>query len=244
MSENNSVNGSMLDNARAEGGSKKMGTVFAGIARQNRNEAIALITGEGLSFSSFYMLMPQIREAGLLQQLRQKHKLAINIINRLLNSPESSLDLSVKKQGIHEALLWMVKTGVDEVDEEEYRRVMDLSASVLLRTYNDRSVLPYMSQLIFGRKKKGQNIHNLCWAFFGSEDVQALKLIAERLDSEDPDDVILARKMLKPNEMNGDEYLSWLEDNKDNLEFSGVGMQCSHEPVIFRIKTKGGWDND
>ena len=73
---------------------------------------------------------------------------------------------------------------------------MEIAATLIVRYYNDTSILPAVADMIFKRYRKGMLVHNLIWAFFEAKDPESLLLLANYLDSQDSRDYELASRLL------------------------------------------------
>jgi hypothetical protein len=106
--------------------------------------------------------------------------------------------LSLENSGIIRlAAKWILETGWREDGlHDDFDGALDAAAALLIRTYDDRSVLPVVTKLVFERNRKGRLIHDLVWCLFKARDPEALRLVANYLGSADSKDTELARKLL------------------------------------------------
>jgi hypothetical protein len=79
----------------------------------------------------------------------------------------------------------------DDVDE-----AFDAASGILTSIYKDKTCLPAIVKMIFKRHKEGRFINNLVWAFFQCSDPGSLILIANYLNSKEPEEMELAKKLL------------------------------------------------
>lgn len=225
---------------------------FCAFCKQQRERAVSMINERGTTFSSLYMLLPNIEKMGLLNQLNQKHTHAIALCQRMSSrtivhdnmfSPDNKMTQAV--------LRWILETGYkDDGLSDEFDNILDCCASILAVTYKDRSVLNPVIEMIFERSKKGNLIHDLVWTYFNMQDSFALKLIAEKMKSNDPNDIKLAHRLLNysvpdTNEFEDerkedpaihyDNYMSWLNDNLPYIKFTGESFQQTSCPQVCRV---------
>jgi hypothetical protein len=128
-------------------------------------------------------------------------------------------------------------------DENDYEEILDISASILIDTYREESILPHLADMIFERFRRGHHTHNLIWAFFRINEPYALRLMAEHIRAMDPQEAELARSLLHlepsgtPDDKGRhyDEYISWLEENAPFLYFTGESQQYSSSPVVCGV---------
>ncbi|MBU3176594.1 hypothetical protein KPL47_09425 [Clostridium estertheticum] len=124
--------------------------------------------------------------------------------------------------------------------------ILDVTASLLIKTYDDKTILPTIVDTIFSRNRKGQFNHDLIWTFFQARDPYSLMLIANYLDSEDITDVKLASQLLnfEPSiDMtrgvdSKKQYLSffyYLKENYPFLYFTGESFQRTSNPKPYAI---------
>ena len=71
---------------------------------------------------------------------------------------------------------------------DEHDEILDVTASLLIKTHNDKTILPTIVDTIFSRNRKGLFNHDLIWAFFQARDPYSLMLVANYLNSEDTED--------------------------------------------------------
>jgi len=240
-----------LEQIRAATGNDACIRAFDEKKRQNSEAALTQLNAQETTFPTLYLLAPGIGD--LANRLSERNLIAIGIVAELTRSAgEPLMDLSSPNQSVHTTLLWMLHTGYTEhALDEPYQKVMDLVCSILLDI--DKSILPQVCALIFERKKRGQCIHDLVWAFFRTKDAAALRLLAERLDSEEKAEHALARSLLHMNEGgNGDTapqtdragYGEWLNEVEPFLFFTGLGHQFSSSPVMWGVDyaKKDAWE--
>lgn len=240
-----------LDQIRAAAGNDACIRAFNERKSRDSEEVLTQLNAEETTFPTLYLLTPGIGD--LANRLSERNLIAIGIVAELTRSGEEQLmDLSSPSQSVHAALLWMLHTGYTEhALDEPFQKVMDLVCSILLDT--DKSILPQVCDLIFERKKRDQCIHDLVWAFFRVKDAAVLRLLAERLDSEEKAEHTLARSLLHMNEGgNGDTapqtdragYGEWLSEVEPFIFFTGLGYQASSSPIMWGVDyaKKDAWE--
>lgn len=129
---------------------------------------------------------------------------------------------------------------------DEHDEFLDVSASILIKIHKDKTILPAIVDIIFFRNREGLFSHDLIWTFFQARDPYSLMLIANYLDSDDINDVKLARKLLdfvpsvdmtiekdtKKQYMN---FFYWLKENYSFLHFTGESFQRTTNPVPYIV---------
>lgn len=233
-----------LDEIRAENGIDALQSEFRVMLENDRRKAVKLLNDKFLTFPSFFVLMPQIDS---LYRYLHFHKLTtLRVIGKLLKKEgyNDGVDyMSRRNRNIYRILRWIVDTGSSVFyTNNEYEKILDLSASVLVNLYGDEEVLPPIVDMMFERNYQGRNIHDLVWIYFRIHDPYALKLIANQLLSERAEDRTLAKKLLRI-ENDGTEdyqalyqaYLDWVDENDPYLYFTGESMQFSSKPTFCKV---------
>ncbi len=236
---------SSLDKIRLSHSMHDFKSIFKELGEKHKQKAVGYINEEKLYFSSLFILMPEIQAFNLYDKLNTRNIIALKMCSKILRDENTSSrvdNLFSEDSGmIYPVLKWMLKTGSAEDGlNDEYDKVLDGVASLLIKTYKDTSVLPIVADMIFKRHQKGYLIHDLVWCFFQARDPYCLKLIAGYIRSPNQRDVDLAFKLLhfapKDNSRGNDRqkqyqaYLSWLEENKKFLYFTGENFQLTSDP--------------
>lgn len=243
MDTNRLIEYDYLSKVMRESGHEQCKAVFDKVNNNSRQKAAAMLNHRHMTFPCLFLLMPQIKNYRLYASLNTRNKIAIEITGQIINPGAAQIDyLSERKNPVRNTLKWMLQTGGDAYElDGNYMKIMDVAASVLINTYQDKSVLPLTADMIFERGKRGVNVHDLAWAAFQSRDPGALKLIAKRITSSDLREAELARKLLNI-ELAGNNaeeqqarYLQWLDDNDPYLYFTGESLQYASAPEICKV---------
>ena len=240
-----------LDTIRLDKGPDGLKTFFQELGRNDYKEAISILNEENLHFSSLYILKPEIEALNLYNYLSLQNKIAISIIDEILEGNKSMQPMGCSSseyiQIVCSVLKWILLSGfIDDGLEDDYDKVLDASSALLAKVYGDRTVLPIMADAIFERNRKGHLYNDLVWAFFESRYPYGLILIAARLLSKRPEDARLAQKLLSfipgmdikrasANERQHLTALHWLRKNYPFLYFTGESFQQSISPRPYRI---------
>lgn len=231
---------------REEQGEETCVRRFGEIAARNRTEAVRLLNEEEMTYPCLFVLRPSIDRWNLQQRMRARYAIALEITKQVLNIQENRSSrnyLADAGDRAHDALIWMLRTGsAEEYPSEEYQQVLDVVVSVLINLYQDTEILPDVAALIFARRKRGQNVHELIWAYFRSHDARALALAAERLPQADEAEAeficdLLGMSYEKP--IDGpaayERYSRWLRENESRLVFNEENKQYTSRPVVCRM---------
>jgi len=248
MNSDNSNGRSYLDQIRINEGTEKCRKVLNDSYRKNIRQAAVLLNDRRLTFPCLYNLRDQLETLHIQGYLNQRNIIAMRIVNQLKGSGTSEADyLSSKRSLVYSVLTWMFETGfAEDIPEDLYEEVLDVTVSVLITVYGDRGIFPTLVELIFTRNRKERYIHDLVWALFQIHDPGVLKLIAERILSSEPKDTILAAQLLNidetevPDKMSDKqklytEYLCWLEENEPYLYFTEESFQCASRPAFCAV---------
>ncbi|MCX7714305.1 MAG: hypothetical protein N2171_01035 [Clostridia bacterium] len=237
------------DRVRCKYGTKALKSAFCSMAEQDKQSAADFINNKKLKFSSLFLLIPEIFKLSVYEYLNQRNKLAIKLCGKMLKNQDiisKSGKISLEdEEAIPQVLKWILLTGAaDDGLCDDYDEILDFTASLLINTYHDKTILPILANLIFKRNRNGYYIHDLVWVFFHCYDSDALKLIARYLRSNEPSDIKLACKLLGLNaeEFNVkkrySEYLAYLKENEPYLRFTGESFLRTSRPRPYNVD----WD--
>lgn len=248
MNENRSNDYNYLDKVRQSDGIGKCKAVFGEIAHKDKRRAIVLLNDPRLTFACLFILLPQIESFFFHRSLNSRNIIAMGIVRQILNpnDTDNRADyLSAKSNAVYPVLKWMLETGhAEDGMSEEYEEVLEITVSVLINLYRDKSVLPLVVNMIFERSRKDHNIHDLAWALFQVHDPNVLKLIAEHMRASDQKEAELAYSLLHmkegPSRTPGKEkqyqsYIEWLEENDPFLYFTEESFQFASNPAFCSV---------
>ncbi|MBW7571461.1 hypothetical protein [Caproiciproducens faecalis] len=251
MNSGNNGSTGYLDRIRRARGANFCKNTLLRTERGNRQTAVRLINDDRLLFATLFVLQPEIRERGLYRELSGRNRTALNICQKIMSakypSDGTGSEISLKSEEVHSAMLWMLNTGAaDDGLSSDFDQVLDITASVLVKTHHEKTVLPVMADLIFRRNRRGVYNHDMVWAFFQARDPQSLRLLASRLRSPSRKDVELARLLLNipentPLNTNRDkqkqyeDYLAWLDENSPYVYFTGESLQLTNAPCVCGV---------
>lgn len=241
------MNGNLpkLDQIRMNEGVERCRSTFVELAKKDVRRAAALLNEKGLTFPCLYFLHEPILQHRIQGYLSPRNLTALRITSQIKYAKTAGPDyFSARQGGGLPVLKWIWETGfVEDIFEDDYEEILDLTASVLVNRYQETALLPEMVELIFRRNRNERHIHDLVWVLFRVHDPEVLKLIARRLDSSEPKDAALAAELLNmedtvvPSAANNGEgrYLRWLEENQPYLYFTGESFQYACKPVFCAV---------
>lgn len=233
-----------LENVKETFGNEKLVNKFKNTLKTNKMRAIKLINDQNLSFSTLFILFPVIRQYKLLTYLSTRNKLAYNFCNQILEKQKSDYKEGDTKTFIN-VLEWIVKSAdVADGIADDFDKIVDVSVAKLLNEFNDKEVLKPAVDLAFKRNKKKEFNHDLVWSLFKTNDVNILEHVAEYLKSEDKEDNNFSTELLSNaiesditvTENNKyDNYVLWLKENNQYINFTGEGYNQSSQPNFFKV---------
>ncbi len=179
-------------------------------------------------------------------------KTAMTFIKEFISDTDSMMsteeNLSVNNIQLScSALKWILESrSTFDMPETQLDEAIDKTATLLAVVYRDQESLPIVSELIFERHKKGYYNHDLIWAFFESKNTNSLYLIADKLLSTEPKDVMLARKLLNfvpgmndIQNLNNQQLYSyfndWFEENNLYLHYTGESYSLKSNPIPYEV---------
>lgn len=236
-----------LDRIRLSEGAERCRDALDAQLRRDVRGAAALLNDRRLLFPSLYILRDRIPRH-IRGYLSPRNTTALRMMEQVENAGASGMDAQPSRQGAGQSVFkWILETGsAQEIPEDTYEEMMELSASALLGLYRDADALPPVLDLIFKRNRDGRYIHDLVWALFCFHDPRVLKLLAERLRSPEPKDAALAAELLNLDEMElragendrdgrASDYLRWLEENLPYLYFTEESFQYAGRPQFCAV---------
>lgn len=244
---------SFLDKVRSDKGVEDLRDFFKQLTTKDIKGAKNFINDKDLQFPTLFVLRDEIQKSNLEDDLTKKNKLALLIVKEILADKKDNLaseHLSLDYvQMIHNVLKWILETGFkDDGMNDDYDRVLDISAILLTKMYKDKSILNILMDMIFERYKKGTLVHDLVWAFFQIGDPQSLILIGEKLLSSIPEDVKIAARLLNfipevdkslTKEKKYTTFLNWMKENSSFLEYTGESFQEKTNPSPYKVVLEG-----
>jgi len=170
-------------------------------------------------------------------------------LDNLANSNFSKIQYlrSSNNEITHPALKAIFKIGLTEPSIiSEHDELFDVTALLLVKVHNDKTILPSLVDTIFFRNREGLFNLDLIWAFFEARDPYSLMLIANYLESDVSTDVKLARKLLDfvpsidmSEEKNGKkqyiDFFRFFKENSPFLYFTGENFQRTSKPIRYIV---------
>lgn len=248
MNTSHANNYCYLDQIRITDGADQCRSTLSALCRKDTRRAVTLLNDRRLMFPSLYILRQPIMQQRMQRHLNQRNMAALNIANEIKSAAPLAADPRPSHLGLQQPVLkWILETGyAEDISEDDYEEILDVSASVLINTYRDSDILPLVVELLFKRNRTGGHIHDLVWALFRFHSPQTLKLIALRLRSSDTKDAALAAELLNlektdvaPSDNAGENryegYLRWLEENEPYLYFTEESFQYTSRPTFCTV---------
>ncbi|HWR62420.1 MAG TPA: hypothetical protein VN580_12455 [Clostridia bacterium] len=242
-----------LDDIKHTKGISSLKGAFFKMLEEDYENAVEEINSENLTFGCLFELKAEAGLPTILERLKTRNIIALALMAEA-EVLENNISLPVYKysscgyiEAFHSALKWILVTGSgDDGLNDEFDKVLDTAASLLIKEYSDTTVLPVLADLIFKRNREGSFYHDLVWLLFESRKPDSLIFIGNRLQSPHPEDKELAEMLLsfipgvgtRRGRYNEDPYSafrSWLEENIRFLYYTGECSQQSANPAPYRI---------
>lgn len=238
-----------LDEVRIQDGLEACRSAFAEAGTADVQRAMDLLNDPQIAFPTLFLLLPNIDALGSVSKLNDRNAQAVRIVRQILHpkdTDQAENHLSAAQEAVRPVLLWMVQSGGEEHRlGNDYQKTLDIAISVLLVTYEEKSILGAVDQLIFARHKRGQPVHDLVWAFFRTHDPAALKLMAEHLQASEPEEAELACRLLQVDPAQAKDaarrqkaytaYAHWLHENDPYVYFTGESLQYASRPTLCKV---------
>lgn len=248
MSTNNNRNAlSILDRIRIKHGNQKLREAFGKLAGTYKERAVILINDNRILFYTLYVLLPEINAYNLYSSLNSRNKIALKISTKALKDENIRTNLNnlpdYDNRRLYSTLKWMLQTGCEEDgSDDEFDEVLDKTFAILVRKYEDKTIIPILANMIFKRNRQDRYIHDLVWAFFEIKDPFILEHAADFLRSPDDKDLELASRLLNiesitmaKNMDRYEAYLAWFKENRFFLHFTGENYQLTSTPTFYRV---------
>jgi hypothetical protein len=236
-----------LDRIRQEAGIEKLNYTFHDIVQKEPQKALELINDGKLHFPTLFVLQPEIEKSELGAHLNRRNTIALQTSKAILlgKGSESEYWISDQEAMTYPVLKWMLETGyLDDGMNDQYDKVLDITALILVRIFKDKTILSTIADLIFLRNRKDGFLYDLIWGLFETRTPYSLMLIGQRLRSSGSKDQNLAKKLLSfiPGLKEQDDpkklynnFLHWLDENCLFFRYTGESFQLTQRPVPYVI---------
>ncbi len=240
-----------LDNIKHIKGIDSLKDAFGKMVEEDLENAVKEINSESLTFGCLFALKAEAGLPDIFERLKTRNIISLAVIAEAL---ENKISLPMNEyspchyiEAFHSALRWILVTGSeDDGLNDEFDKVLDAAAALLIKEYSDSTILPVLADLIFKRSREDSFHHDLVWLLFESRNPDSLILIGNRLQSSHPKDRELAKMLLSfipgvgshRRGYNKDPYFyfrSWTEENIRFLHYTGECFQQSVNPVPYRV---------
>jgi|LSQX01.3.fsa_nt_gb hypothetical protein len=215
-------------------------TYFRKVLSENRNLAIKLVNDTRITFPCFFVLMPVVEKENIYSLLREDLKKAYDFSKSVSANKPSNLKKDIKNKIL---LKWMVESShLHNNLGGDFNEVVDVAVSILANEYRELSLLGIISELIFMRNRYDENIHDLVWAYFRFNTPITLKYIARFLDSKNPKDRKLAKKLLGCEAKSCKDFLKYMTEDESKMIYTDESFQYASNPRVYAAKE--GTDHD
>ncbi|HHW46208.1 MAG TPA: hypothetical protein GXX17_04765 [Clostridiales bacterium] len=214
---------------------------FTEVLYRDRNYAAQVLNHSTVPFALLYVSIPEIEAYNLYEKLNHRNKYAYDFCSEIAGG--SSNFKQEKSPREKEIIRWIFRSGIvyDGLDSR-FDRIIDVAAAVLIRQFNDLTILKPAIDIVFRRNKKGSFNHDLIWAVFSAHRPEVLKFIAEYLLSPDVRDRQLACRLLNIGFDNGQDnrtaykkFISWLNENIKYINVGDFCQQLTSNPATYEV---------
>lgn len=238
---------SLLDRIRISNGVERLRISFANMFKHNEQEAVSQLNDKNLRYCSLYALKPLIKRFNLYDNLSLINQRALEITEKIKTRNYSDIEKMASEDMIsnYTVLKWIFDTGrLDDGINNQYDEILDMTGILLIKLFNDNSILDSIAEMIFNRNRRGRYFDDLLWAFLESKKSAGLSVIAERIRSVHPEDTALARSILsfipanKRSDDRESEYsdcIKWLQENYRFMKSTGESFQQFRNPVPYAV---------
>ena len=226
----------LFDRIRLDSGTRILESSFHNLASNDKMKAVQLLNDKNLTFVSFYVLLPQIELFQMMRSMSVRNLQAVQFCLKDNNAHQTSNMKSV--------LQWIFSTGRDVPNPaDEFEEIINRAATQLLSTFQDRTILPYVTELMFRWHREGKCMHDLAWSYFQSQDIDTMPMVANYLRSENERDNELAYRLLnfkpelqpKQKARQYHNFHTWLNENKRFLYSTRESMQLTSAPKHWKV---------
>lgn len=236
------IHGTILERIKDKYGTDELVKRVENTIRRYPNHAVNLINDMGVSFSTYFLIIPLIKKYNLLKHMNLRNKIAMKLYDECFS--DNVVDVTYSDSNEKSVLRWMVNSAsYDDGIDDDFDKLIDFAIAKLLSEYNDDETLKNAIDLAFLRNRKKEFTHDLVWEIFKSNNPKALKLIAQHLKSNDEREKMFSWTLIENAVETNIEYKDytyenvnkWLNDNLPYIEFTGNSYNYSSVPHFCEI---------
>ena len=235
-----------LEDIKRKDGAENMLIKFEDILKMNKRKASILLNDNNLSFSTFFIFIPIIKKSNLINILNLRNKIAIKTYNELFS--QNNMHINYTKSNEMNVFKWMIKSAsYDDGIDDDFDKIIDYAIAKLINDFKDTDTLKKAIDLAFIRNGKNEFNHDLVWSIFKSNNSEALKIIAEHLNSANKKEISFSKELLKSatngevidnNDNAYDNYVNWISENQPYLNFTGDGYNLATSPTFCKVNSE------
>ena len=223
------------------------------ISRDKDADVLKKTQDTSLCFYDLVKLRHKLSAQENYETLSLHNKIVLKLCRRVLDGETEGEEWVASPfdyvEAVHGALKWVVKSIAASYREgDDYETVLDGAASLLIRVYSNKTVLPDLVDIVFSRNRNGRFCNDLIFTVFESRCIDVLQCMAKYLDSRNAKDVELARRLLGfiwsdledvgDKRCSSDACVHWIEENRMFLNYTGESFQECIRPKPYRISLK------
>lgn len=245
----------LLDKIRINDGIAKLEDFFYNLMRSEPRTALNMVNDMNLRFTSLFILQPGLGAPELYDKLSARNKIVLRIMSGIQKRSAADIEeLRIRSGQIPQAVLrWMLQTGrIDDGLSSSYDAMLDSAAILLVKLFNDKTVIHDIIELIFSRYRRKSYSNDLVWAFLEYRDPYTLVQVADHLLSGSESDTKLVCKLLgflpfieyrssmdSDSSMNGQKlytaFFTWFQNNSRFLYYTGENFQQTSRPAPYAV---------
>ena len=234
-----------LEKIKEQNGTEVLKNRFEKALIKNTTDAVTLINDKGISFSTFYILIPLLKKYNTFNKLNLRNRIAQKLYDECFST--SAPQVTYTRSNEIYVLNWIVNSAAyDDGIDDNFDKMVDYAFAKLLDENSEPLIIENAINLAFMRNSKNEFNHDLIWAIFRTGNPEALRIVAKHLASDDNEEKEFSKTLLENAMDDGldDEEVrfadidKWIEENKPYLKFTGNGYNYSTSPRFCEIDTK------
>ncbi len=208
-------------------------------------DAVALINDKGISFSTFFTLIPLLKKYNTFNKLNLRNRIAQKLYDECFST--SVPPVTYTRNNEIYVLKWIINSAAyDDGIDDDFDKMVDYAFAKLLDENSEPQIIENAINLAFMRYLKNEFNHDLIWAIFRTGNPEALRIVAKHLASNNNDEKEFSKILLENAMDDGlddevdrfSDIDNWIEENKPYLNFTGNGYNYSTSPRFCEIDTK------
>lgn len=234
-----------LEKIKEKNGIESLKYRFEKALIKNSTEAVTLINDKGISFSTFFILIPILKKYNIFNKLNLRNRIAQKLYDECFSTSVPRVTYT-RSNEIY-VLKWIINSAAyDDGIDDNFDKMVDYAFAKLLDENSEPQIIENAINLAYMRYLKNEFNHDLIWAIFRTGNPEALRIVARHLATNDNEEKNFSKTLLEnamddglEDEVNRfSDVDNWIEENKPYLNFTGNGYNYSASPRFCEIDTK------